>query len=50
MGGLGAQDKMRQVREMVGKVNPDILTIQETKLENWDSFLVVGISDSRFKD
>lgn len=47
--GLGNVSKRNQVREVIGIVDPDIVMIQETKLEEVDRFLVHGVWDSRFK-
>ncbi|XP_045791342.1 uncharacterized protein LOC123886049 [Trifolium pratense] len=37
--GLGGPEKRKEVRQMVGELKPFILCIQETKLQNCDTFL-----------
>ncbi|GAU49673.1 hypothetical protein TSUD_91110 [Trifolium subterraneum] len=44
--GLGGVEKRKEVRKLVGDLNPLIVCIQETKLQNCEDFLCVSLSGS----
>ena len=48
--GLGNPVKRRKIKEVIVKVDPDIVLLQESKLEKVDGFLIRSIWNSRFKE
>lgn len=48
--GLGDVRKRGIIKDILKKIGPDIVVIQETKKENFDMKDVVSIWDSKFKE
>lgn len=48
--GLGGVDNRVAVRELFLKLSPDIVFLQESKLESFDNFSVASMWEARFKD
>ena len=47
--GLGSKAKRKRVKETISKATPDVVLLQETKLEILDDMVVRDIWESRFK-
>ena len=47
--GLGSRAKRKRVKDTISKATPDVVLLQETKLEILDDLVVRDVWESRFK-